>query len=141
VSSQDQATREAPPDPDNKPSDPRTDGVDSPGDRQTLLREVNEEIERVNGDWEVAGKDTLLLCECDNRDCQEQIEIGFTDYERLRRFPTRFLVKPEHVAREGERIVEQNDGHVIVEKVGDAAVTAIQHDPRRTSRGDGQVQR
>jgi predicted methyltransferase len=59
----------------------------------------------------------------------------------VRRFPTRFLVKREHVAREGERIVEQNDGYVIVEKYGDAAVTAIQHDPRRASRGDRQVQR
>jgi hypothetical protein len=50
----------------------------------------------------------------------------------VRRFPTRFLVKPGHVTAGSERIVELADGYVVVEKLGASAATAIRLDPRRT---------
>jgi hypothetical protein len=84
--------------------------------RQTLLREVNEQIERLNGEWEIVGRDTVL-CECGRPDCLEKIDVAAADYELVRRFPARFLVKPDHVADDGERIVEQGAGYVVVEKI------------------------
>jgi hypothetical protein len=100
------------------------------GLHETLMREVNERIERLNEGWELNGHD-VVLCECAHPDCLERIEIDAVAYERVRRFPTRFLVKPDHVARDGERIVERAYGYVVVEKLGPSAGAAIRHDPRR----------
>ena len=101
------------------------------GLHETLIRDVNEQIERLNGERELNGHD-IVLCECADPYCLERIEIESTAYEHVRRFPTRFLVTPDHVAREGERIVEQADGYFVVEKVGAGAATAVRHDPRST---------
>jgi hypothetical protein len=98
---------------------------------QILLREVNERIEQLNGDWEQTDRD-MVLCECGYPDCLEKIEIAAADYERVRRFPTRFLVKPDHVMGGSERIVERTDVYVVVEKVGESAASALRRDPRRT---------
>lgn len=97
---------------------------------QILLREVNERIEQLNGDWEQTGRD-MVLCECGHPGCLEKIEVAAADYERVRRFPTRFLVKPGHVASRSERIVERTDAYVVVEKVGESATTALWRDPCR----------
>jgi hypothetical protein len=103
------------------------------GLRETLIRDVNERIERLNEEWELNGND-IVLCECAHPDCLERIEIDAAAYERVRRFPTRFLVKPDHVAGDGERIVERTKGYVVVEKLGAGATTAVQLDPRRATR-------
>jgi hypothetical protein len=127
--------------------DPRDGSNESPrsgghsGDlHQTLLREVNERIEQLDRSWEsewIAG----ILCECGRPDCTEKIEITAAAYERVRRFPTRFLVRPGHATTGSERIVEQTSDYVVVEKVGHAAETAIQLDPRRRSRNKHETQR
>jgi hypothetical protein len=129
------------------PSDPsgtypeRAGSTGHPGDlHQTLLREVNERIEQLNGGWASDGADGIL-CECGHPGCMEKIEIAPAAYERVRRFPTRFLVKPGHATVGSERIVEQRDGYLVVEKVGHAAETAIRLDPRRGSRAEHEAQR
>ena len=60
--------------------------------RQSLFREVNEQIQNLNADWAVDAQD-VVLCECRNRDCQEPIEITAAEYEAVRLFATRFLVE------------------------------------------------
>lgn len=107
---------------------------------QTLLREVNERIEQLNGRWKREGEDGIL-CECGHPGCMEKIEITTAAYERVRRFPTRFLVKPGHATTGSERIVERTFGYLVVEKVGDAAQTAIKLDPRRGSRNMHEARR
>ena len=134
------ADDEASPDLENG-SRERTDGSDHSGDlHQALLREVNERIEQLNGSWESEGADGIL-CECGHPGCVEKIEIAAAAYERVRRFPTRFLVKPGHATTVSERIVEQTYDYLVVEKVGHAAGTAIQLDPRRRSRTTHEGQR
>lgn len=114
-------------------TDGRADQDGRAGDlRPELLREVNERIEELGGGWEAQSADGIL-CECGNSDCTETIEIAPAIYERVRGVPTRFLVKPGHAPAGGERIVEQAAGYLVVEKVGHAAETAIQLDPRRRS--------
>ena len=95
--------------------------------------EVNERIEQLNERWKHEGGDGIL-CECGHPGCMEKIEITAAAYERVRRFPTRFLVKPGHATAGSERIVEQTYDYLVVEKVGHAAQTAIQLDPRRRPR-------
>jgi len=54
------------------------------------------------------------------------------EYERVRRVPTHFLVLPgeSHVFPDIERVVEDHDGYVVVEKFGDAGRMAAKLDPR-----------
>jgi hypothetical protein len=106
------------------------DGDHSGDLHQVLLREVNERIEQLNGSRESQPEDGIL-CECGHSGCMEKIEIAADAYERVRRVPTRFLVKPGHATAGSERIVEQAHGYLVVEKIGDAADMAIQFDPRR----------
>jgi hypothetical protein len=112
----------------------RVDGEGHSGDlHQSLLREVNERIEQLNGSWESEGDDGIL-CECGHPGCMEKIEIAGDAYERVRRVPTQFLVKPGHATAGSERVVERTSAYLVVEKVGVAAETAIELDPRRRSR-------
>ena len=96
-----------------------------------MFREVNEQIQNLNADWAVDAQD-VVLCECRNRDCQEPIEITAAEYEAVRRFATRFLVKPGHADPECDRVVRNSRTYLIVEKVGPGAETAILLDRRRT---------
>ena len=51
------------------------------------------------------------------------------EYEALRSDPTHFAVVDGHEFLELERIVERGASYVIVEKLGDAARTAIAEQP------------
>ncbi len=70
--------------------------------RQALFREVNERIEALAEEFAVGTGTVSLLCECANSGCLERIEISATEYKQVRRFPTRFLVKPGHIDKGSE---------------------------------------
>jgi hypothetical protein len=101
---------------------------------QILYREVNEELVARPG--RLAGEELELVCECDRRSCSRAIRLSADDYERVRRFPTRFVLARGHSSLEDERIVELHEGHAVVEKTGPAARLAIRFDPRRHDRAD-----
>src|SRR5206468_1323119 len=72
--------------------------------RQVIFRAANEaKHRRVVGI--VADEQLEVLCECEHADCLAHHRIDADEYEAVRRFPTRFLTKPEHVAAD-ERIVD-----------------------------------
>jgi hypothetical protein len=101
------------------------------GRRQSVFRLVNERIEEV-----LASDDGEILCECYREDCADVIPLTREEYEEVRRFSTRFLVKPGHVLSETERAVETNERYVVVEKSGEGGKNAVELDPRRRRRGD-----
>jgi hypothetical protein len=103
------------------------------GRRQSLFREVNEQIGRLAASFDLLDQ-VPIICECASADCNERIELRQAEYESLRRVPTRFAVLPGHDMPGVERVVEANDRYVIVEKVGEGAIAAIELDPRRRSR-------
>jgi hypothetical protein len=97
---------------------------------QSLFREVNEQILLISDG--VAGEDRLeLVCECANPSCLGTLRIALNDYDDVRRFPTRFIVKPHHASADSERIVAEGSSFVVVEKLGPGAQAAIRLDPRR----------
>jgi hypothetical protein len=98
--------------------------------RQALFREVNERINEIAGDFGLAGGFSIL-CECASSDCQERIELTRSEYEHLRRLPTRFAVLRGHDIPAVERIVQENERFVTVEKFDDSGITATRLDPRR----------
>ena len=57
--------------------------------------------------------------------------LTLENYEEVRRFPTHFIVAAGHVCGEYERVVEQVDGYVVVEKFGEAGIEALKWDKRR----------
>jgi hypothetical protein len=59
---------------------------------QELDREVNERI-RILAPSRV---EIEAICECVNGQCVESITVSLAEYDQLRAFPTRFLVRPGH---------------------------------------------
>ena len=89
--------------------------------RQALRRELNDRIRARNA----GEREFEVFCECGQARCRDRFLIGRDAYEALRRMPTHFLVKRSH-ADPGERIVDELDGFLIVEKFGAGGLEAIQ---------------
>jgi len=99
------------------------------GAHESLLRSVNEAIER--GQW--PGEESTpaaYRCECARANCNRMIELRPRDYERVRAVGIRFVVIPGHEQPEVERVIEMTPEYVVVEKRGEAADAAREHDPR-----------
>jgi hypothetical protein len=100
------------------------------GRRQSLFRELNERIEELADTFDLF--DSLpIVCECGSTRCDAKIELTVAEYERIRSDPTHFAVLRGHEIPEVERVIEENDRFVIVEKFGASAAAAIELDPRR----------
>jgi hypothetical protein len=97
---------------------------------EAMFRRVNERLEEVNQGFQVVTDNAQFVCECASIDCTEQIELTLPEYEALRRVPTRFVIKPDHLLPEDERVVERHGEYLVVEKVGHAGARARQLDPR-----------
>jgi hypothetical protein len=100
------------------------------GRRQSLFREVNEHVGRLAEGFGLL-EEVPIICECASTTCNERIELTRAEYEKLRRVPTHFAVLQGHEIPEVERVVEQNDRYVVVEKFGESARAAVELDPRR----------
>jgi hypothetical protein len=99
---------------------------------QSLFRAVNEQIEAANETFRLRLGDRVdFVCECADDQCMERITVTLAEYEDLRRFPTHFFVKPGHVFREFERVVQETGGYTVVEKFGEAGKQALKLDSRR----------
>src|SRR4029450_7789531 len=83
---------------------------------QALFRSINEQIEEI--------------------ECMDRIVMSLQGYREIRRVPTHFFVKRGHVYPEFERVVEEHDGWVIVEKFGEGAeAVALAHEEAAQKRG------
>ena len=98
---------------------------------QSFFREVNEKVEALTRNSTSTFHE--FACECADTDCVEKLPLTLEEYESVRRIPTHFLVKPGHVYRDVERVVE-TDGNgtrfEVVEKLGEAGTIASELDPR-----------
>ena len=92
---------------------------------QSLFREVNERIERIAGDIETVE----FVCECSDTACASTVELKVVEYERIRSNSTWFFVKNGHDIPVIERVVSQDDGYAVVEKLV-ATDFAKEADPR-----------
>ena len=92
---------------------------------QSLFREVNEQIKGVSHMTFIE-----FLCECADVDCAEIIALTPEEYEAIRRHPERFPIRRGHELEEIERVMEEYERYVVVEKVEFAADVARKLDPR-----------
>lgn len=99
---------------------------------QALRREVNERISSLNDQQRIAGLETMdVCCECVQRNCTGRVVMTAAEYEAVRRFPNRFVIKEGHEVARGERVVADATGYVVVEKDGRDGLYAVGTDPRR----------
>jgi len=56
--------------------------------KEALFREVNEQIETVNANLPADDPTMEVLCECDDPDCHEPVNITRAEYESVRAVPT-----------------------------------------------------
>jgi hypothetical protein len=97
---------------------------------EALFREVNERIKDVTEDLEFS-EEAEFVCECGDESCIQPIRIALDAYEAVRQASTRFVVVPDHIAPDIERVVLETDHFAVVEKVAPEAVTIVeQEDPR-----------
>jgi hypothetical protein len=92
---------------------------------QALWREVNERIRAVAA----TSEHMEFLCECADLDCTETLNLTVAEYERIRSSGVRFPIANGHDFPEVESVVEENDGYVVVQKIGIAAEEAERLDP------------
>jgi hypothetical protein len=99
---------------------------------EAAFRRANDGIEATAITLGVEGL-LPFICECADTSCHGMLQLTRAEYEAVRANPTHFLTVPGHVrAAEGWAIeVETHPRYAVVAKIGDAAVVAAQHDPRR----------
>ena len=99
------------------------------GENEALFREVNETVASAATST-VVTEPINFLCECGIETCADSVSLSRDEYEQVRAVPERFLVAPDHVRPEVERVVEQHRVYWVVEKFGEAAEVAEETDPR-----------
>jgi hypothetical protein len=94
---------------------------------QALFREVNERL------FEVANTISFheCMCECSDPKCTKVLAVATSEYEAVRSNPRHFLVARGHELPEIERVVENNERFIIVEKTMETKFMA-ETDPRET---------
>jgi hypothetical protein len=101
------------------------------GENEALFRSVNEKVEELGESFSTITDTFLIVCECGTQSCMEHIELQPAEYERVRRNPLHFLIKPGHEFNEVEEVIEQTDRYWVVEKdSGVPAAIAQETDPR-----------
>jgi len=98
---------------------------------EALYRKVNEQAESLNDAFGGAGT-IVILCECGDGECVQEIELAAGDYEQLRSDARAFAVLPTHVFEEIEDIVARGERYWVIRKrEGGPAEIARATDPRR----------
>lgn len=57
-----------------------------------------------------------FYCECSNTDCIEKVSLTLADFEKIRRNPSYFLIKPGHNQPDIEELVDGKPNYAVVEK-------------------------
>jgi hypothetical protein len=86
---------------------------------EEVFRDVNARIEQGVEMHDVPGR-VRYHCECERASCFEMVSLERADYERVAAERYRFVVAPGHEDSKIERVVEQHESYLVVEKVGEA---------------------
>lgn len=98
------------------------------GVNESVFREVNEHIEELAEDLDASRVE--FVCECTDPTCAQRVAVSLAGYEAVRAHSDRFLLLPGHQNLDFERIVEEHDHYLVVEKLGEAGQIAEDTDPR-----------
>jgi hypothetical protein len=87
---------------------------------EALLRQVNQQIERLSAGveergWTPGGR-IEFLCEC-GRGCDRRLLLSRDEYDDVHAQADRFVVAPGHFTAEIEAVVAHTDRFVVVDKL------------------------
>ncbi len=83
---------------------------------EALFREVNERVEELNEELSTMSDRLVIVCECCDANCVEQISMPADQYEQMRADATQFAVVSGHEAVEIEDVVGRQEGYAVVRK-------------------------
>jgi hypothetical protein len=86
------------------------------GANEAVFRALNEELEGLNEAFAFASRTFLIVCECGDLTCVEQIEVSVEEYAQLRSDPTLFAVIQGHASPDTEEEIASRHGWDIVRK-------------------------
>lgn len=110
------------------------ESADRAARNEEVFRRVNERIDEGAERHHVASV-LPFHCECSATTCVETLQIAPADYERVAGRPYFFVLIPGHENPEVERVVEEHESYLVVEKVGEARA---QIDRDRAGDGEGE---
>jgi hypothetical protein len=76
---------------------------------EALSRDINEKIEEAHEE-DASHRTVQVICECSNLDCDRVVTVEVSEYERVRRDPRQFVLVPDHVESDIDRVVTDADG-------------------------------
>jgi hypothetical protein len=99
---------------------------------ESLFRNVNERIAETSERFDAGDNgEAAFMCECADAGCAERLEVPLDEYEEVREDATTFVLDPEHVRPDIERIVRERPGYAVVRKVDAKAARIVRKlDPR-----------
>jgi hypothetical protein len=86
------------------------------GLNEAVFREANERIQELNETFATFSDALVLVCECGDGKCVEQIRMPPAAYEELRADPANFAIAPGHEIPDVERVIAKRDGYDVVRK-------------------------
>jgi hypothetical protein len=82
--------------------------------RRTLLRQVNEQMRRINADFAAVTSAYHVVCECERPECLERLQVPARVYEEVRGDSERFVLIAGHEQPGVERVLASADGYCVV---------------------------
>ena len=96
---------------------------------EALFRDVNERIAETSERFD--ADEAEFMCECADPGCAERLEVPLEVYEDVRSDGTTFLLNPDHVEPDVEKVVRHHHGFSIVRKVDEVVARMVrQLNPR-----------
>jgi len=86
-------------------------------DQQCLIRDANEAIERLNLRLATGAARLELRCECGDPSCLERTLPTHAEYEAVRAYGSRFIVRANHENPETASVVSENARFTIIDVV------------------------
>jgi hypothetical protein len=100
------------------------------GENEVVFRDVNERLRELGESFSLVSDLVDFVCECGDTTCTERIRMTLADYEKVRSNPRHFVVVKGHERPEYERIVSEEEGYSVVEKLpGGPAEIAVSDPP------------
>jgi hypothetical protein len=101
------------------------------GQNEVIFREVNERLRELGESFSLVSEIAEFVCECGDSSCTDRMQLPLSEYEHVRSDPKWFVLIPGHERLDYERVIQQRDDYMIVEKLpGGPAGIAIRDDPR-----------
>ena len=103
---------------------------------EALFRQINERVKEIDDRMDMAAVGAPatdreeFVCECGDMGCMAPLLLTRDEYEQARSDPTYFLVLPERVDPEIERVVAKTERFSVVQKDPGERRIARETDPR-----------